>query len=175
MDHITNCPNAMFVRKPTAERVIHFLQRHTTHFGIPEKIRAHPATFFRSENLEDFCKEFFINYIECPVCDHCGNGKIERLNRAMNEQLIAEKSIVTEKANTGFARLLFALRMAAAANSNESFQKLFGRRLNTIKNLLTEKHHTCLENDNTLPLSSDEFPKDDDSSVFLRDRTKNTK
>ena len=52
---------------------------------------------------------------------------------------------------------------------------MFGRKPNTIKSLLTEKPKNCLENDDTLQLSPDDFPKDDDSTVFLRDKTKNTK
>ena len=51
---------------------------------------------------------------------------------------------------------------------------MFGRKPNTIKSLLTEKPRNCLENDSTRQLSPDDFPKDDDSTVFLRDRTKNT-
>ena len=67
------------------------------------------------------------------------------------------------------------LSNSRAANSSNPFEKVFGRKPNTIKNLLTEKPQTCLEDDETLKLSSDKLPKDDNSTVFLRDRTKNTK
>ena len=40
---------------------------------------------------------------------------------------------------------------------------------------LQKNHKTCLEHDSTLQLSPDDFPKDDDSTVLLRDRTRNTK
>ena len=47
--HKTNRPNAMFVRKPTAERVTNFLQGYLAPFGIPKRIRTDPATIFRGE------------------------------------------------------------------------------------------------------------------------------
>ena len=66
--------------------------------------------------------------------------------------------------------------MAAAANKNSPFEQVFGRKSNTVKEIITEKPNHCLENNNTLKLSPDEFPKDYDySTIFLRDRTKNTK
>ena len=38
-----------------------------------------------------------------------GNRKIERLNRTNNERLRADKTMITEKTNTGLSRLLFVL------------------------------------------------------------------
>ena len=52
---------------------------------------------------------------------------------------------------------------------------MFGQKPNTIKNLLIEKPKTCLENDNTLQLSPEDFPKDDDSTIIMRNKTRNTK
>ena len=61
------------------------------------------------------------------------------------------------------------------ANKNSPFEQVLGRKPNTVKEIITEKPNICLENDNTLKLSPDEFPKVDDPTIFLRDRTKNTK
>ena len=52
---------------------------------------------------------------------------------------------------------------------------MFGQKPNTIKNLLIEKPKSCLENDNTLQLSPEYFPKDDDSTILMRNKTRNTK
>ena len=104
-------------------------------------------------------------------CDH-GNGKVERLIRTINKRIRADKSIITERGKTGLARLLFALRTAAAANKNSPFEQVFGRKPNTVKEIKTEKPNNCLENDNTLKFSPDESPN---STIFFRERTKNIK
>ena len=175
IDHKTNWPNAAFVRKPTAETVVNFLNAHIAQFGIPKRIRTDPATIFRGGTFKQFCNDHFIKHIECPVRDHRGNGKIERLIRTLNERLRADKTIVTEKGNTGLARLLFALRTAATINKDSPFELVFGRKPNTIKEIITEIPKTCLETEDALQLTPEDFPKDDDSTIFLRDKTKNTK
>ena len=85
--------------------------------------------------------------------------KIECLIRTINELLGAKKSIIIERGTTGLARHLFALRTAAAANSSSPFEKVFGRKPNTIKSILTEKPQTCFENDKALKLSPDDFQR----------------
>ena len=175
VDHKTNWPNAAFVRKPTAETVTNFFNAHIAQFGIPKRISTDPATILRGEAFKQFCNEHFMKHIECPVRDHRGNGKIERLIRTLNERLRADKTIVTERGNASLARLLFALRTAAAANKNSPFELVFGRKPNTIKEIITEKPKNCLETEEALQLTPEDFPKDDDSTIFLRDRTKNTK
>ena len=175
IDQKTNWPNAAFVRKPTAETVVNFLNAHIAQFGIPKRIRTDLATIFRGGTFKQFCNEHFIKHIECPVRDHRGNGKIERLIRTLNERLRADKTIVTEKGNTGLARLLFALRTAATTNKDSPFELVFGRKPNTIKEIITEIPKTCLETEDALQLTPEDFPKDDDSTIFLRDKTKNTK
>ena len=162
IDHKTNWPNTAFVKKPTAETVVNFLNAHIAQFGIPKRIRTDPATIFRGETFRQFCSDHFIKHIECPIRDHRGNGKIERLNRTLNERLRADKTIITERGNTGLARLLFALRTAAAANKTSPFEQVFGRKPNTIKEIITEKPKNCLENEETLQLSPEDIPKDDD-------------
>ena len=157
IDHKTSWPSANFTRRPTAEKVTTFLNEYIAQYGIPKRISTDPATTFRDELFKQNCKKYFIKHIECPIRDHCGNGKIERLIRTINERIRAEKSILTEKGNVGNTRLLFAFRTAAATNSSSPFDKVFGQKPNTVKNLLKEKPKTCLENDNTLQLSPEDF------------------
>ena len=90
----------------------------------PKRIRTDPATIFRGETLRQFCSDHFIKHIECPNRDHRGNEKIERLIRTLNERLRADKTIITERGNAGLARLLFALRTAAAANKSSLFEQV---------------------------------------------------
>ena len=101
--------------------------------------------------------------------------KNRRPNITINERLRADKSIITERGNAGLARLLFALRTAAAANKISLFEQVFGCKTNAITETITEKSKNCSENDEALKLSPGEFPNNDDSTLFLRDRTKNTK
>ena len=166
IDHTTNWPDAQFMRRPTTDKGTDFLNKYIAEFGIPKRIRTDAATIFRIKNL---------NNIKCPVHDHRGNGKIERLIRTLNERLSADKTIFPNKGTTGLSSLLFALRTAATANGNSPFERVFERKPNTVKSILTEKPNKCLQNDKQLQLSHEEFPKDNDSTIFLRDRTKNTK
>ena len=62
--------------------------------------------------------------------------------RKITERLGAEKTIVTESGNAGLARLLLALRTAAAANKNNPFDYVFGRKPNTIEKLSQKNRKT---------------------------------
>ena len=110
-----------------------------------KRIWTDPVTIFRGEKSKEFCKNHFITHIECPIQDHRGNGKVERLIRTISERIRAEKTIITEKRNAGLTRLLFALRTAVTANRNSPFENVFGQKPNTIKNILIEKPKNCLE------------------------------
>ena len=46
---------------------------------------------------------------------------------------------------------------------------------NTIKNILREKPKDCLANDCALEFSAEDFPKDSESTIVMRNRTKKTK
>ena len=166
IDHKTGWPSASFANRPTAEKVKEFLNEHNAQNGIPKRIRTDPATIFRGEKFKTFCKNLFISHVECPIRDHRGNGKVERLIRTINERISAEKTINTEKGNAGLNRLLFALRTAATTNGSSLFENVFGQKPNTIKKIIIEKPKHCLENDSTLQLSPEDFQKDTDSTQF---------
>ena len=111
--------------------------------------------------------------MKCPVRDPFrGNGKIERSITTLKEKLRADKTIVIERGNAVLARLLFALRSAAGVNKISPFEQVFSRKPNTIKEIITEKQKNFLENDETLQLSPNDFPKDDDTTILLRNKTK---
>ena len=71
--------------------------------------------------------------------------------------------------------MLFALRTAATTNLKSPFKNVYGRKPNTVKSLLTQKPKVCLEQDDAIQLEPEEFPKDNDSIVFSRHKTKGTK
>ena len=175
IDHKTNSPSAKFTSRPSAEKVFTFLNEYIAQYGIPKRIRTDPATIFRGETFKQFRKKFFIKHIECPIRDHRGNEKIERLIRTMNERTLAEQFNINQKGNAEITSFLFALRTTAATNSSSPFDKVFGQKPNTIKNLLVEKPKSCLEIDNILQLSPKDFPKDDDSTTLMRNKTRKTK
>ena len=54
IDHKTNSPNAVFVKKPTAETVIIFLNAHIAQFGIPKRIRTDPQLYSAAKHLDNF-------------------------------------------------------------------------------------------------------------------------
>ena len=89
IDHYTGWPGAKFLRKPNTEKVLEFLQKYITRHGIPKTIRTDPATIFRDTKFKEFCKKWHIIHVQCPIRDHRGNGKVERLIRTINERLRA--------------------------------------------------------------------------------------
>ena len=96
VDSKTGWPDATFLRAPTTCKVIEFLKRYTTDNGIPHRIRTDPGTAFTSEKFQNSCEEYLIKHITCPIQDHRGNGKVERLIRTVNERLTANKNIINE-------------------------------------------------------------------------------
>ena len=175
IDHKTNWPDAKFMRRPTTDKVIEFLNMNIAEFGIPKRIRTFTATIFRSEKFKQFCTKILQTTYRMHNYDQRGNGKIEGLIRTLNERLGTDKTVILIEGTTGLSRLLFALRTAATTNGNSPFERVFGRKPNPVNCILTEKPNKCSENDKQLQLSPEELPKNDDSTVFLRDRTKNTK
>ena len=111
VDHYSGWREAKFLRKPNTEKVKEIFKKYITRHGIPTIIKTNPATIFRSHKFKEFCKEWYIKHIECPIRDHRGNGKIERLIRTINERLKTNKKIIVTKDKTGLPEKLFALRM----------------------------------------------------------------
>ena len=110
IDHYTGWPEGKFLRKPNTDKVIVFLEKCIVRHGIPKTMRTDPATIFRSNKFKEFCRNRFINRVECPIRNHRGNGKIERLIRTINERLRTNKKIVSQD-KSGLSEILFALRI----------------------------------------------------------------
>ena len=116
IDNFSAWPDALFLHKLTTKKVIEFLKNFVSQYGIPKQIRSDPGTVFTSEEFKTFCRNFQINHVTCPVRDHRGNGKIERLIRTINERLRTNKNIVLKKDKSGLSEILYALRMGEKAD-----------------------------------------------------------
>ena len=85
VDNHSGWPNALFLPNPTTEKVIEFVLEYIAENGISKRIRTDPGTVFKSEKFKQFCSDNFIDHVICPVRDHRGNGKVERMIRTINE------------------------------------------------------------------------------------------
>ena len=94
IDSKTGGQDAKFLQAPTTRKVIEFLQRYIADSGISKQIRTDPGTAFTGNEFRKFCKKYFKEHVKCPVNDHKGNGKVERLIRAINKRLRANKNII---------------------------------------------------------------------------------
>ena len=70
---------------------------------IPRRVRTDPGTVFKSEKFKQCCEETNISHKLCPISEHMGNGKLERMIRIRNEGLCRNKEIVISKRNTGLS------------------------------------------------------------------------
>ena len=139
-------PEAKILRKPNTEKVIEVLKKYITRHRIHRTIRTGPATIFKSQKFKEFCKEWYINHIECPIKDHRGNGKIERLIRTINERLRTNKKVIVTKDKTGLSETLFALRMKPSATKKSPFEQHTGQEPNTIKRIRTNHKQNISDN-----------------------------
>ena len=126
IDHFSNWPDARFLHRPTTKKVIEFLKQYIAQYGVPRKIRTDPGTVFVSEAFAKFCREFGVEHIVCPVRDHRGNGKIERLIRTINERLRTNKQIILTKDKSGLSEILYSLRVNKKKDGSSPFEKHMG-------------------------------------------------
>ena len=128
-----------FLRAPTTRKVIEFLQRYIADNGIPKQIRTDPGTAFTSNEFKNFCEKYFIIHIKCPINDHKGNGKVERLIRTINERLRTNQNITLDKDNTGLSEMLYALRRAKKPDKSCPAELQNKRKYTTVKDIVTTK------------------------------------
>ena len=107
--------------------------------------------------------------------DHRGNGKIERLIRTINERLRTNKNIVLKKDKSGLSEILYALRMGQKADGTSPFEKLYSRKLNTVKSNIVDKIKGVSEIDPGLKFSTSDFEEEVDSAIMVRERTRGSK
>ena len=127
IDHFSGWPDAKFLQRPTTKKVIEFLKQYIAQYGVPRKIRTDPGTVIVGEAFTQLCKQFGIEQVICPVRDHRGNGKIERLIRMINERLKANKQIVLTKDKSGLSEILYALRVNKKKDGKSPFERYMGK------------------------------------------------
>ena len=173
VDNHSGWPNALFLPNPTTEKVIEFLLEYIAANGLPKRIRTDPGTVFKSKKFKEFCTKNFIEHTVCPVRDHRGNGKVERMIRTINERLRSNKEIIISKEKKGLSKLLFALRSERGSDGKSAFGKHLGRKRNTPKSRLIEK--CILEKDPAIEIEPEDFSEEADSTILVRERVRGTK
>ena len=175
IDHFSGWPDAKFLHRPTTKKVIEFLKQYCAQYGVPKKIRTDPGTVFISEQFKQFCKQFGIEQVMCPIRDHRGNGKIERLIRTINERLRANKNIVLTKDKTGLSEILYSLRISKKKDGKSPFEKQMGKAPNTVKSNLVQRYLDFSAQDNRLDFQQNDFQDECDSTILVRERAKGSK
>ena len=173
VDNHSGWPSALFLPNPTTDRVIEFLAEYIATNGIPKRIRTDPGTAFKSEKFKQFCERYSIEHIICPVRDHRGNGKAERMIRTINERLRTNKKIVVEHETSGLSKILFALRSEKGVDGKSAFEKHMGRKPNTLKSAMIGK---CIsDKDPRIKIEPEDFSEEADSTILVRERVRVTK
>ena len=94
IDHFSAYPTLQFVKSTDIKGVEKFLRKYISNNGIPQIVRTVQATVFMGNEFKNLREESGIRHIVCPVYDHRGNGKVERLIRTVNERLRANPEIL---------------------------------------------------------------------------------
>ena len=176
IDHFSGWPDAKFLHKATTEKsFLEFLKQFIAQYGKPRKIRKDPGTVFMSEAFKKFCDQLCIEHITCPVRDHKGNGKIERLIRTINERLRANKQKTLTKDQPGLLEILYALRISKRKDGKSPFEKQLGREPNTVNSNAVSNFLDISEQDNSLEFSPTDFQDDLDSTVLVRESSRGSK
>ena len=145
-----------------------FVTEYISKNGSPKKIQTDPGKAFKSEKFEQFCTERFIDHVICPVRDHRGNGKVERMIRTINERLRTNKNILVSKDKSRISNILFALRSEKENDGKMAFEKQNGRNPNTLKSRMIEK--CILEQDPKIVIEPEDFSDEADSPILVRER-----
>ena len=91
----------------------------------------------------------------------------------------ANKRVVLDRENTGLSQILYAIRNAPKSNNQSPAKLQLGRKVTTIKDIITTKpttkHHTVSNNANNFELKMSNFPQDQDSEIMVRDRARGSK
>ena len=104
VDNNSGWPEALFLTNRTTERVLEFLAEYIAQHGIPQRIRTDTGAAFKSKKFRQFCKEKYIKHIVCPIKDHRGNGKVERMIRTINEGLRVDNEVVIKRNKKNYQR-----------------------------------------------------------------------
>ena len=173
VDNNSGWPDAMFLPNPSTEKVVEFLLEYKATNGIPKGIKTDPVTVFKGEKFQQFCKGRFIQHVICPIRDHRGNGKVERMIRTLNERLGTNRKIVVQKDTSGLLNILFALRTEKRVDNTSAYERQMGRKPNTLKSAMIRK--CFLEKDPQIQIEPIDFSEEADSTILVRERVKGTK
>ena len=163
---------AIFLPNLTTDRVIEFLAEYKATNCIPKRIRTNTGTAIKSEKFKQFCEKCLIEHIICPIRDHRGNGKSERMIRTINERLRTNKKIVVERERSGLSKILFALRSEKGIDGKSAFEKHMGRKPNTLISAMIGK--CILDKDPRIEIEPDDFSEEADSTILVRERVRGT-
>ena len=87
--------------------------------------------------------------------------------------------VVLDKDSTGLSEILYALRSAPKNNKTFPADSLLGRKLSTVKEIITTKPYTnnynVSENDSIFDLERSDFPRVQDSEIRVRERAHGSK
>ena len=128
---------------------------------------------FKGEKFQQCFKERFIQHVICPIRDHRGNGKVERMIRTLNERLRRNRKIVVQKNTSGLSNILFALRTEKGVDNTSAYERQMGRKPNTLKSAMIRE--CFLEKDPQLQIEPEDFSEKADSTILVRERVKRTK
>ena len=154
------------------------MRKYISNNGIPQIVRTDQAAVFMGKEFRNLREEFGIRHIVCPVYDHRGNGKVERLIRTVNERLRANPEILVEKQNKLFYQLVSALRISKGKDGMSPFERHTGWKPNTVTSIIVKlyKELNNLEYDKSGEMDRlEDFPRDDDSMIFVRERQRKGK
>ena len=173
VDNNSGWPEALFSTNPTTERVLKLLAEYIAQHGIPQRIRTDPGTAFKSEKINQFYRENFIKHIVCPIKDHRGNGKVERMIRTINERLRVDNRVVLERKCKNLSRILFALRTEIGKDGKSAFERHKKQKPNTSKTAMVNDFIS--ERYPNLQIDEKDFSPDVDSTVLIREKTRGSK
>ena len=133
VDNRSGWPTALFLPNSTTHRVIEFLTEFIATNGIPKRIGTDPGTAFKSQKFKQFCGRYFIEHIICPLKDHRGNVKVERMIRTINERLRTNKKIVSGTRKKGIIQYPICTKVRKRVDGKSAFEKHMGRKPNSQK------------------------------------------
>ena len=100
---------------------------------------------------------------------------MKRLIQTINTRLRKNKSIIFKRDISGLSEILYALRTGQKADGKSPFEKLYGRKPNTVKSNVVERVIFVLETESKLAFSVSDFEEEVDTAILVRERTKGSK
>ena len=76
-----------------------------------------------------------IQHIKCPIQDHRGNGKVERLIRTLNERIRMNQKTIPDKDLSAISGILWALQASPGPNKSYPSELQNSRKIITLKDI----------------------------------------